>query len=303
MADIENKYYQVDDDSVDSQPVTSGRWFKLGAALSAGVGLALVYIMAQSASVTNSVESTNLVALSRAMSPQLRPSSAMGCIPNLPDCGPYQKLAVSAFQAMNQGKSVRDVAVQAGMDKQTKAVMAAVDKVVVKSAAAKEMPGVTAPLGFFDPMGISTDIPEGRLLFFREAELKHGRVAMLATLGIVVGEKFHPFFGAPAIPSTMMWQETSHKWFWINLAVLAFFLESVTLKNWEDGSQMKAGYVPGDLEFDPLGLKPKKEQDFKEMQTKELNNGRLAMFATLGMLATELVTGKQLEGATPWYPR
>ena len=31
--------------------------------------------------------------------------------------------------------------------------------------------------------------------FYREVELKHGRVAMLASLGFLVGEQFHPLFG------------------------------------------------------------------------------------------------------------
>ena len=30
---------------------------------------------------------------------------------------------------------------------------------------------------------------------YREAEVTHGRVAMLAALGFVVGEKFNPLFG------------------------------------------------------------------------------------------------------------
>lgn len=30
---------------------------------------------------------------------------------------------------------------------------------------------------------------------FREAETQHGRVAMLAAVGVLVGENFHPLFG------------------------------------------------------------------------------------------------------------
>jgi hypothetical protein len=33
----------------------------------------------------------------------------------------------------------------------------------------------------------------------------------------------------------------------------------------------------GDIGFDPFGFKPKDAKDFANMQTKELNNGRLAM--------------------------
>ena len=62
--------------------------------------------------------------------------------------------------------------------------------------AMSDLPGVSAPLGFFDPLGFSTDASEGKCRFYREVEVKHGRVAMLAASGFVVGEQFHPFFGA-----------------------------------------------------------------------------------------------------------
>jgi len=51
-------------------------------------------------------------------------------------------------------------------------------------------------------------------------------------------------------------------------------------------------YVPGDIGFDPLGLKPSDPAAFFEMQTKELQNGRLAMLAAAGFMAQELVDGK-----------
>merc|ERR1712094_96118 len=38
----------------------------------------------------------------------------------------------------------------------------------------------------------------------------------------------------------------------------------------------------------PLGLKPDDEQELFELQTKELNNGRLAMIAIAGFVAAEL---------------
>merc|ERR1712151_1253242 len=41
----------------------------------------------------------------------------------------------------------------------------------------------------WDPAGFTTDISEGRLNYFREAELKHGRVCMAASLGIFVQER------------------------------------------------------------------------------------------------------------------
>merc|ERR1719269_556537 len=80
---------------------------------------------------------------------------------------------------------------------------------------AKNMAGVTAPMGFFDPLGFSTDCSEGKLLFYREVELEHGRVAMLASLGILVAEQFHPLFGGSIkVPSYIAFQETPLQTFW-----------------------------------------------------------------------------------------
>ena len=55
---------------------------------------------------------------------------------------------------------------------------------------------------------------------------------------------------------------------------------------------LRADYIPGDLGFDPLGIKPTDPAEFETMQTKELQNGRLAMLAAAGFLAQEAVDGK-----------
>lgn len=57
---------------------------------------------------------------------------------------------------------------------------------------------------------------------------------------------------------------------------------------------IRSDYESGDLGFDPLGLKPTSAAEYKEMATKELNNGRLAMFAIAGMVGQELATGSKL---------
>jgi hypothetical protein len=57
------------------------------------------------------------------------------------------------------------------------------------------LPGSTAPMGQFDPLGACANISIEEIKRYRESEVTHGRVAMLATLGYLVGESFHPFFG------------------------------------------------------------------------------------------------------------
>lgn len=47
----------------------------------------------------------------------------------------------------------------------------------------------------------------------------------------------------------------------------------------------------GDLGFDPLGLRPSGTEAWERVQLRELKNGRLAMFAILGMIVQENITG------------
>merc|ERR1712087_229336 len=56
------------------------------------------------------------------------------------------------------------------------------------------LPGAIASLGDFDPLGFTKDLPVQEIKRFREAEVTHGRVAMLAVLGYLVAEPFHPLF-------------------------------------------------------------------------------------------------------------
>merc|ERR1712196_305013 len=93
----------------------------------------------------------------------------------------------------------------------------------------KRMPdieaGQTKPMKFFDPLGFSTAVGQGKLLYFREAEVKHGRVCMLASLGYVFGELWHPFFGGEldmesykiAFPS--VYNEVGMNTFWVLLTI------------------------------------------------------------------------------------
>jgi hypothetical protein len=47
-------------------------------------------------------------------------------------------------------------------------------------------------------------------------------------------------------------------------------------------------YTPGDLGFDPLALRPWDPEALRILQTKELQNGCLAMLAPAGFMAQEL---------------
>ena len=62
------------------------------------------------------------------------------------------------------------------------------------SMSAKDMVGVQLPLfSVFDPLGFS-NTDEKTLSKYRESELKHGRVAMMAVLGVLTQDRFHPLY-------------------------------------------------------------------------------------------------------------
>ena len=50
--------------------------------------------------------------------------------------------------------------------------------------------GALPPTGFWDPLGLSKDIDAATFRNYREAELKHGRVAQLAVIGYLVQESY-----------------------------------------------------------------------------------------------------------------
>ena len=54
---------------------------------------------------------------------------------------------------------------------------------------------------------------------------------------------------------------------------------------------LRDGYVNGDYGFDVLGLLPEGKGSRRRMLEKELNHGRLAMIAIIGMIAQEYFTG------------
>merc|ERR1719163_1047219 len=164
----------------------------------------------------------------------------------------------------------------------------------------KQMAGVTGPLGFFDPIGFCEEASEGKIRFYREVELKHARVAMLASVGYLVAEQFHPLWGGQIdVPSFIAFQQTPLQTFWPAVVTVISIIEvfSVFSFNSPFGGEpwsIRSDHVPGDFGFDPLGLKPENAAELKEMQTKELNNGRLAMLAIAGMVAQEAATGGKL---------
>jgi len=143
----------------------------------------------------------------------------------------------------------------------------------------------------FDPAGFAERSPEW-LPWYREAELKHGRAAMLATAGFVIPEFVRipgEQFSFDAIPNVIDAHDALPESM-IQIFAWISFVEACTMPAL---AGLGAGYDrrPGDFSFDPLGLYPTDPEKQKKMQLAELKNGRLAMIAIGGMVTGAAITG------------
>jgi hypothetical protein len=311
MSQQEGMYYEASYDGVAPSRF-SGKMLKVGAAFFAGacVGLVAVSVTSQ-----NSITDTNTSLFGQPTlqrSPMVR--TGHGALASLPGPSPWKELAIAAMQDVS-GACDRDVsskayphmrAAMANLDPQTKSKLQRLNVIVNAKAKAKksasvafeDLPGAIAPLGFWDPFALSADVEDdGKLLFFREAEVKHGRVCMVASLGFVVGERVHPLFGGDVdVPSLYAPQQVQLDRFWPIAFLVMGGIEFFSFGRDDGGGFLAPGLAPGDLGFDPLGLTPKTEEQLVTLQNKEILNGRLAMISMLGMILEELVTQEKLHG-------
>jgi len=162
----------------------------------------------------------------------------------------------------------------------------------------KTLPGISAPFDkpYWDPAGLCNEYTTvAELKRWREAELTHGRVSMLAVIGFLVGENIEdfPLFGGVVSGPAVTQFDQLPGVFWVALVLAIGIAESYRVSiGWATPTgagfnALKDDYTPGDLRFDPLGLLPTDEDEVFALKTKELNNGRLAMIAIAGFVAQE----------------
>ena len=153
--------------------------------------------------------------------------------------------------------------------------------------------GFTKPLGYFDPLGFTKNKPQNELIKLREAELKHCRWGMVSAVAIPATElvthqqAIHVLDSADHSTLTLF-----------TLMVGAFELQSILL-GWENPFtnssnffKMKSDCEPGDLGFKISKSFLGRNETF--MLDAELNNGRLAMIGSLGMIVQELVSNQPI---------
>jgi len=140
--------------------------------------------------------------------------------------------------------------------------------------------GALPPLGSFDPLGFSDS--EEKFKDFRAKELKHGRLAMMAAVGLLV-QSIVQVPGMEGVPKNIF-AITAGNGLIGGVAILAIIgiLEAVVFVQDPDKE-------PGNF-GNPL---PLVGDDYSEdMRLKELNNGRMAMGSFLLVAGTSLATGK-----------
>jgi len=147
----------------------------------------------------------------------------------------------------------------------------------------KNLKGYVGDVGF-DPFGFSDLLP---MDWLREAELKHARVCMLATVGFAFTDFYHfPGFDYTTLEAhdaCVAEGGMSQILLWVGLLEV---ISAISIDQMLRGS----GRAPGDYGFDPIGFAsdPKK---LESLQMKELANGRLAMFAFAGFVTQAVLTG------------
>lgn len=144
--------------------------------------------------------------------------------------------------------------------------------------------GDTLPLNYFDPLNINTNnVKESRIKWWREAELNHGRTAMLAAVALPVIQETHPEVSCIDYLNTLPLLAQSP--FWMGMACYEFYRIKVGFNAPDDGNSfsLMESYQPGNLfNVDPNHIS-------EEKYNKELNNGRLAMLACAHFLVTGIV--------------
>jgi light-harvesting complex I chlorophyll a/b binding protein 1 len=154
----------------------------------------------------------------------------------------------------------------------------------------ENLKGYVGDVGF-DPFRFSDFVP---MDFLREAELKHGRICMMAWLGFCavdcglrvypLPEAYEGLTSVTAHDALVEYGAMGQMFLWFGLAEV---IGTVALMQTLNGS----GRAPGDYGLDPVGfLKDKSEEEINDMKLKEIKNGRLAMLAFSGVVTQAVLT-------------
>jgi len=156
---------------------------------------------------------------------------------------------------------------------------------------ASEQIGAINPLGFWDPVGFTTD--EETFNDYRRKEIKHGRAAMMATIGFVV-QAYTVLPGFQEIPRGVQAATT-----YPGSVGLAFVFFAVGFCEMGEFADREKGMEPGNYQ-DP-GRFTEQQGYFAyntDQRNIELSHGRLAMLGVIGTMAAGWYTG--LDAVQQW---
>ena len=131
--------------------------------------------------------------------------------------------------------------------------------------------------------------------FMNDAEIKHGRMAMLAWTGVWVTEMGFHFPGAPVAPDLTtalpVWAKEDPGGFGTILLFISI-AEGESVGHVRDNFRGMSSKVPGDLGFDWMGMQKKlSPEEAARYKVIELKNGRAAMIAMASPFAWKSIPG------------
>jgi hypothetical protein len=153
------------------------------------------------------------------------------------------------------------------------------------------------PIKSFDPFSLAKVGSDETFAWFRAAEIKHSRVAMLATTGYIVqaaGFHFPGMLSKEVSFESLSALKPFDAWDSVPDAGKAQILGTIFIAELATESQgthyMKGGAFPT-IVFPPVDFSGVSADTLKRKQTSELNNGRLAMIAIMSFIAANNIPG------------
>jgi len=230
--------------------------------------------------------------------PALRATAALESRVALPAVGQHAAGAQAASSNFAFGAlavaSVGGAAVLTGAQRRAAARAEKRKAAVAVCAGPKVLEGTGGPFpeDCWDPAGLTKGKDDETLRYYRAAELKHGRVAMVACLGwFHTAAGWHPI-GDGAVRSQISDDPLIAAQQLPVAGWLQIFFTIMSLE-WLTTFICKA---PEEKPWDVLGVSDliadEEYPEWKNQKMRELNNGRLAMVAIIGLIAQDAYTGQ-----------
>lgn len=154
--------------------------------------------------------------------------------------------------------------------------------------------GAVAPLGYFDPLGYITD--EETFTRYRAVERKHGRIAMMAMLGVFVHGNGKVFDGYLSPSNDLKFSDIDSGIGGLFQVPKAGLLQILLVCGFVELAWWPASKLDGDYGIRLGDINDWENQPAKYYRQKnaELNNGRAAMMAIIATITHEAITGQNL---------